>query len=78
MGGHGDRIGLGICQRQWLGHRDRHGSWDEFNSDDHDDEDWVCRWLGTSHGDVAGCCVDSSVWSFDINGYWFHGADHEL
>ena len=37
----------------WLGHRNRRGSWNEFNSDDHDDEDWVCRWLGTSHGDVA-------------------------
>ena len=37
----------------WLGHRNRRGSWDELNSDDHDDEDWVFRWLGTSHGDVA-------------------------
>ncbi len=79
MGWHGDRIGHGSGQRHWSGHGDRRGCWNEFNSDNYDDEDWVCRWHGTSHGDVGGgYCVDSNVWSHDINGQWFHGADHEL
>ena len=63
----------------WLGHRNRRGSWYELNSDDHDDEDWVCRWLCTSRGDVGGgYCEESNVWGHDTNGYWFHSADHQL
>ena len=62
MGWYGDRIGLDICQRHWFCHGDRCGCWDELNGEDHDDEDWVCRWLGTSHGDLnGGHCIDSSV-----------------
>ena len=69
MGRYGNGIGFGSGHRHWLGHGDRRGSWDEFNRDDHDVEDWVCRWLGTSHGNVGGgYCVDSNVWKHDING----------
>ena len=76
MGWHGDSIGIGSGQQHWFGHRDRRGGWNEFNGDDHDNEDWVCRWLGNSHGDLAsGDCIDSNVWGHDKNGYWFHGAD---
>ena len=40
----------------------------EFNSDDHDDTDWVYRWHSSSHADVGGgCCVDSNVWNPDSN-----------
>ena len=76
MGWYGDSIGHGSGQRHWLGHGDQRGSWNELNGDDHDDEDWVCQWLGHSHGDVGGGhCVDSNVWGHNSNGYWFYGAD---
>ena len=78
MGRLGDRIGLGICQRHWLGHCNRRGCWNEFNSDDHDHQIKHCRWLGPSHSDVSGCGVDSNVWGHDINGYWFYCADRQL
>ncbi len=70
MGWYGDSTGHGSGQRQWLGHGNRRGGWNEFNSDDYDDSDWLCRWLGTSHGDVAGCCVDSNIfdWKHNKNG----------
>ena len=75
MGWHGDSIGLGIGQQHWLGHRNRRRSCNKFNGDNHDDEDWVYRWLGNRHGDVAACCIDSSVWGHDIDGQWFHCSD---
>ena len=76
MGRYCNSIGLGIGQRHWSGHGDRRGWSNELNGDNHDDEDWVCQWLGNSHGDVGGrCCVDSNVWGNDINGYWFHCSD---
>ena len=79
MGWHSDCIGLGSNQRHGLGLRNRCGFFDEFNSDDHDDQSRHSWWLGTSHGDiVTGCCIDSDVWAHDLNGKWFHGADREL
>ena len=69
MGWHGNRIGLGSNQWEWFGHRDRRGCWNKLNSDNYHDEDWVCQWLGTSHGDVGGgYSVDSNIWVHDING----------
>ena len=78
MGWHGNGIGFGNNQSEWLGHGDRCSCCDEFNGDDHDDENWVCWWLGASHGDVTSWRIDSNIWGHDINGYWFHGADREL
>ena len=53
MGWYSDSIGLGSGQQHWLGQGDRRRSCDKFNGHDYDDEDWVCQWLGHSHGDVA-------------------------
>ena len=78
MGWHGDRIRNGSNQWEWFGHGNPRGVCDKFNSDDHDEEDWVCRWLGTSHGDIACCCIETNVWNSSQNGKWFHGADREL
>ncbi len=75
MGRYGNSIGLGIGQQHGFGHGNRRGCCDKLNSDNHDDEGWVCRWLGNSHGDVSGCSVDSSIWKHNSNGYWFHSAD---
>ena len=78
MGWHGDRIGHGSNQWKWLGHGDRLSFWNKFNSDDHNDESEHCRRRCIGHGDIACCSIDSNIWGYDINGYWFHGADHEL
>ena len=69
MGRYGDSIGLGSCQQHGFGHGDRRGCWNELNGDDHDDTDWVHRWLSTNHGNVGGgCCIDSNVWKHNSNG----------
>ena len=69
MGWYGDGIGHGSRQRHRFGHGNRRGCWDKLNGDDHDDEGWVYRWLGTSHGDLnGGHCVDSNVWGHITNG----------
>ena len=68
MGWYSNSVGCGSNQWKWFGHRNPRGGCDKFNSDDYDDQNWVCRWLGTSHGDVTSCSVDSNIWSHDING----------
>ena len=68
MGRHGDSIGHGSNQRHGLGHSDRCSCCDELNSDDHDDADWVCWWLGNSYGDITSYSVDSNIWNSSRNG----------
>ena len=68
MGWYGDSIRLGSGQQHRFGHRYRRGFFDELNSDDHHDEDWLCWWLGTRHGDVTSCCVDSNILRHEIDG----------
>jgi len=52
MGWHSDSIGYGSNQWEWFGHCNWRGCWNEFNSDDYYDTDWVYHWLGNSYGNV--------------------------
>ena len=50
MGWHSNLIGHGSGQRLGLGHGDRRSSWNQFNRDDHNDQNWVLRWHSKRHG----------------------------
>ena len=72
MGRYGNRIVNGRCHwlgQHGLGHHNWRGCWNELNSDDHDDSNWVCRWLEHNiRRDLAEYCVDPNIWNHHSNG----------